>query len=341
MGGILAAGNRVMLKPSELTPMTSDVLRSLIAEYFAEDEIHVVTGGADVAARFAALPFDHLLFTGSTPVGRRVAQAAAVNLVPVTLELGGKSPVLVSESAPLREVASKVMFAKSTNAGQICLAPDYLLVHRSRRDTLVSEFKQAARALYPNGAASKDYVNIITERHAQRLRAHLEDAVGRGNPVIPLFDGPESEDPRCLAPQLVLIGAEGGSIMEEEIFGPVLPVVAVEGMADAIQRVGSRARPLAVYYFGNNRAEIELITREVACGGLVINDLMMHFLQDDLPFGGVGDSGMGGYHGAEGFERFSHAKSVFKQSNFADLGQLLRPPYGARMARLLKMQIRH
>jgi len=153
-------------------------------------------------------------------------------------------------------------------------------------------------------------------------------------------DGPESEDPRCLAPRLVLIGGEGGSIMEEEIFGPVLPVVAVDGMADAIHRVGSRARPLAVYYFGNNRAEIELITREVACGGLVINDLMMHFLQDDLPFGGVGDSGMGGYHGPEGFERFSHAKSVFKQSNFADIGQLLRPPYGARTARLLKMQIR-
>ncbi|HWS63670.1 MAG TPA: aldehyde dehydrogenase family protein [Steroidobacteraceae bacterium] len=340
MGGILAAGNRVMLKPSEFTPMTSDVLRSLIAQYFAEDEIHVVTGGADVAARFAALPFDHLLFTGSTPVGRRVAQAAAVNLVPVTLELGGKSPVLVSESAHLSEVASKVMFAKSTNAGQICLAPDYVLVHRSRRDALVSELKKAARALYPNGAASKDYVNIITERHAQRLRAHLEDAAARGNPVIPLFDGPESEDPRCLAPRLVLIGGEGGSIMEEEIFGPVLPVVAVDGMADAIHRVGSRARPLAVYYFGNNRAEIELITREVACGGLVINDLMMHFLQDDLPFGGVGDSGMGGYHGPEGFERFSHAKSVFKQSNFADIGQLLRPPYGARTARLLKMQIR-
>lgn len=340
MGGILAAGNRVMLKPSDLTPTTSDVLRSLIAQYFAEDEIHVVTGGADVAARFAALPFDHLLFTGSTPVGQRVAQAAAVNLVPVTLELGGKSPVLVSESAHLSEVASKVMFAKSTNAGQICLAPDYVLVHRSRRDALVSELRKAARALYPNGAASKDYVNIITERHAQRLRAHLEDAVARGNPVIPLFDGPESEDPRCLAPQVVLIGGEGGSIMEEEIFGPVLPVVAVDAMADAIHRVGSRARPLAVYYFGNDRAEIELIIREVACGGLVINDLMMHFLQDDLPFGGVGDSGMGGYHGPEGFERFSHAKSVFKQSNFADVGQLLRPPYGVWMARLLKMQIR-
>jgi coniferyl-aldehyde dehydrogenase len=340
---MLAAGNRIMIKPSELTPRTSDALAHLIAGYFDADEIHVVTGGADVAAEFSALPFDHLLFTGSTAVGRRVAQAAAPNLVPVTLELGGKSPVLVGDGADLAAVAAKVIFAKTTNAGQICLAPDYVLVGRSRRDEFVRELQRSAAVLYPEGLASPDYANLITVRHMQRLRAHLEDAARRGNRVIPLFDefrGP-THDPRRLGPSLVLIDADGGTIMDEEIFGPLLPVVAVDDFSDALREVASRPRPLAVYYFGTDRREIERVSTEIVCGGLVVNDLMMHFLQDDLPFGGVGDSGMGSYHAAEGFRRFSHATAVFEQSRWLDLGRLLRPPYGDLMARLLKMQIRH
>jgi coniferyl-aldehyde dehydrogenase len=342
LGGMLAAGNRVMIKPSELTPRTSDALRSLIAASFAADEIHVVTGGADIAAEFSALPFDHLLFTGSTAVGRRVAQAAAPHLVPVTLELGGKSPVLVSDSADLAAVASKVIFAKTTNAGQICLAPDYVLVSRSRRDEFVRELQRAAAVLYPSGLASPDYANVISEHHVQRLRAHLDDAARRGNRIIPLFDAGRgaSSDPRRLEPSLVLIDAEGGTVMEEEIFGPILPVVAVDNLPHALRLVASRSRPLAVYYFGSDRGEIERVSTEIVCGGLVVNDLMMHFLQDDLPFGGVGDSGMGAYHAEEGFRRFSHATSVFEQSRWVDLGWLLRPPYGARIARLLKMQIK-
>ncbi len=345
LGGLLAAGNRVMIKPSELTPRTSDTLKDLVARYFAADELHVVTGGPDVAAAFAALPFDHLLFTGSTAVGRRVAVAAAPHLVPVTLELGGKSPVLVSDTADLAAVAAKVMFAKTTNAGQICLAPDYVLVSRSRRDELVRELQSSAAALYPAGLASPDYANVISARHAERLRAHLDDATRRGNRVIPLFGrgtgaSPGGTDPRRLAPSLVVIDTEGGTIMEEEIFGPILPVVAVDDFADALRQVASRSRPLAVYYFGSDRREIERITTGIVCGGLVVNDLMMHFLQDDLPFGGVGDSGMGSYHAEEGFRRFSHATAMFEQSRWIDLGWLLRPPYGERIARLLKMQIK-
>ncbi len=340
LGGMLAAGNRVMLKPSELTPRTSSCLRDLIARYFGADEIHVVTGGPDVAAAFASLPFDHLLFTGSTAVGRRVAQAAAPNLVPVTLELGGKSPVLVSDTADLAAVASKVMFAKTTNAGQICLAPDYVLVSRSRREQFVSELERSAAALYPAGLASPDYANVISERHAQRLRAHLDDARLRGNRVVPLFTAGGAYDPRRLEPALVLVDADGGTIMDEEIFGPILPVVAVDDFSDALRRVTARPRPLAVYYFGDDRGEIERLGTEVVSGGLVLNDLMMHFLQDDLPFGGVGDSGMGSYHAEEGFRRFSHATAVFEQSRLVDLGWLLRPPYGDRIARLLKLQIR-
>jgi coniferyl-aldehyde dehydrogenase len=345
LGGMLAAGNRVMIKPSELTPRTSQTLKDLIARTFGADEIHVVTGGPEVAAAFSALPFDHLLFTGSTAVGRRVAEAAAPHLVPVTLELGGKCPVIVSDSADLAQAAAKVMFAKTTNAGQICLAPDYVLVSRARREAFVRELQRSAAALYPSGLASPDYANVITQRHVQRLRAHLEDAALRGNRVIPLFGsgggaGSGGADPRRLEPSLVLIEADGGTLMEEEIFGPILPVVAVEDLSGALRQVASRSRPLAVYYFGSDRREIERLTTEIVCGGLVVNDLMMHFLQDDLPFGGVGDSGMGSYHAEEGFRRFSHATAVFEQSRWIDVGWLLRPPYGERITKLLKMRIK-
>jgi len=340
MGGLLAAGNRVMLKPSELTPATSETLHRLVAKFFDVSEVSVVTGGGDVAAEFCRLKFDHILFTGSTQVGRLVAQSAAANLVPVTLELGGKSPVLVSDTASLAKAASRVAFGKLTNAGQICIAPDHVFIHARHTDEFVNQLRTAAMAMYPDGVASKDYVNIISERHAARLRAHLSDAAARGSRVIPLFDDDRSADPRCLAPQVVVMGRDGGSLMDEEIFGPLLPVVEVDSLQDALQRVRARPRPLALYYFGDDPQEIAQVTRETACGGLVINDVMTHFLQDDLPFGGIGDSGSGSYHGREGFEHFSHAKSVFTQSTFVDVGRLIRPPFGRRTGRVLKMQLR-
>jgi coniferyl-aldehyde dehydrogenase len=341
MGGILAAGNRVLIKPSEFTPATAAVLQQLIGKYFDASEIAVVTGDAAFAAAFSALPFDHLLFTGSTSVARHIASAAAPNLTPLTLELGGKSPVVVGDTADLDVVAKKVLFAKTMNAGQICLAPDYLVIRADRRDQLVDAIKRAAQAMYPQGAASADYVNIINTRHAARLRGYLDDAQQRGNRVIPLFpEKNNSVDARCLPPHLVLIDGDGGSILGDEIFGPLLPIVAVPSFTEIPAVIARHSRPLALYYFGHDRHEIATLTNTVACGGMVVNDLLVHFLQDDLPFGGVGDSGMGSYHGREGFLRFSHAKAVFTQAR-PDIGALLRPPYGKRFRRLLDMQIGH
>jgi coniferyl-aldehyde dehydrogenase len=342
LGGILAAGNRVMLKPSELTPATAETLQTLIAAAFAPEEIAVVTGAADVAAEFTRLPFDHLLFTGSTAVGRKVAAAAAANLVPTTLELGGKSPVLVSATANLPDLAEKLLFAKTMNAGQICLAPDYVLVQADQVDTLVQHLRTAATRMFPQGLASPDYVNIISPRHVQRFRAYLTEAEAGGNTVIPLF-GPEPaahhyQADRRLAPCLVLMRGTPGAIMQEEIFGPLLPLVVVPDFAAALAQIQARSSPLALYYFGTDAGEIRTLQQRVRCGGMVVNDLLSHFLQDDLPFGGVGDSGMGAYHGYEGFERFSHKKAIFVAPRM-DVGKLLRPPYGALLRRYLTFEL--
>jgi coniferyl-aldehyde dehydrogenase len=214
------------------------------------------------------------------------------------------------------------------------------MVSRPFVPELLRELRGATQALFPEGLSAKDYVNIISERHAARLRAHLADAQARGNQVIPLFESSGGGDSRALAPHLVVIGEDGGSIMEEEIFGPILPVIGVDSMADALRYVAGRPRPLALYYFGNDAAEISRVSQHIVCGGLVINDLMTHFLQDDLPFGGVGESGSGSYHGYEGFQHFSHATAVFTQSRWFDVGRLLHPPFGRRTAQLLKMQIK-
>lgn len=338
LGGVLAAGNRVMLKPSEFTPATSDVLHELICQYFDVEEIAVITGGADVAQSFTRLPFDHLLFTGSTSVGRKVAEAAAPNLVPTTLELGGKSPVMISATADINQIATKLMFAKTMNAGQICLAPDYVLVQASQLDTLTTALKQVARQLFPEGVDNTDYVNMISVRHAERLRSLLKEAVDNGNEVVPLFEQVATNDARRLAPHLVIMKGEQGQIMEEEIFGPVLPIVVVDSFADALSVVQAKSSPLALYYFGDNQQEIQTLENQVRCGGMVINDLLTHFLQDDLPFGGVGDSGMGQYHGREGFDQFSHKKSIFVSPRW-DLGKIMRPPYSNSLRRYLKVEL--
>lgn len=339
MGGILAAGNRVLLKPSEYTPATSELLRTLIAKYFHENEIAVVTGDAELSAAFSRLPFDHLLFTGSTSVARHVARSAADNLVPTTLELGGKSPVVIGASADLNAVAKKLLFAKTLNAGQICLAPDYVLIAPERREKLIEALRATAAQLFPDGIASPDYVNIITRRHAARLQSLLLHAEQDGNRVTPLFDRAESGDERALIPSVIRIDNKDTDIMREEIFGPLLPILGVAGLDATIAEINSRPRPLALYYMGSDRREIEMLTARVACGGMVVNDLLFHFLQDDLPFGGIGDSGMGSYHGREGFLRFSHAKSVYTQSPF-DIGALLRPPYTERFRKLVQFQLK-
>ncbi|WP_342806357.1 coniferyl aldehyde dehydrogenase [Alteromonas sp. M12] len=339
LGGIFAAGNRAMLKPSEYTPRTSALMADLIADYFAPDELAVIQGGADIASEFCSLPFDHLLFTGSTQVGAKILQATAPNLVPTTLELGGKSPVIIADDADIAEVAQKVAFAKTSNAGQICIAPDYVLLTNKHRQPFIDEYKKAVLRMFPDGAASPYFTNIINTNHSLRLREILIDAANAGNQVIDIFSKPIQEvDERYVAPAIIDVNNHDCRLMREEIFGPLLPIVTVENPIEALNFVQQRPKPLALYLFSHKQKLINQVTEEVACGGMVVNDLLLHFLQDDMPFGGVGPSGMGAYHGKEGFKTFSHAKSIFIAPKF-DVGRFLRPPYGKLFTKLIDHEI--
>jgi coniferyl-aldehyde dehydrogenase len=325
----LAAGNRAMIKPSEITPATSELLASLVRQTFDEDEVAVVTGDATVGAAFAALPFDHLFFTGSTAVGRAVMRAASEHLVPVTLELGGKSPVLIDRGQPLERVAADIAYGKLANAGQTCVAPDYVLVHESDLEQFIKAWGPAVETLYPRGPASEDYTSIVSARHYERLRLLLKDARERGARVVETGVSPESAQTRAhtLAPTLVFDVDDDMRIMQEEIFGPVLPVVTYREFSEAIAYVNARPRPLALYYFGSSASNRSRVLTETTSGGVTLNGTLMHYVQDDLPFGGVGASGLGAYHGIEGFRAFSHQKSVFDVGRWNG-GVLLRPPFG-------------
>lgn len=330
----LAAGNRVMLKPSERTPCTSALMAERVAEAFAADEFCVVTGGVDVAAAFAALPFDHLFFTGSTAVGRQVAAAAAANLVPTTLELGGKSPCVVDASCRLAEAAPRIAHGKLLNAGQTCIAPDYVLAPAALHAPLAEALAQAMARLFPTIAGNPDYTALVDERQARRLARLLADAAGRGADVRVL--GQDSADGRQMAPRLVLGATPDMALMQEEIFGPVLPVLACERPADAVRFINARPRPLALYWFGEDRAARDLLLQQTTSGGVTLNDTLVHIAHPRLPFGGVGDSGWGVSHGEAGFLRFTHEKAVLRQSRWS-LGGLLHPPYGPRTERLLAL----
>jgi coniferyl-aldehyde dehydrogenase len=337
----LAAGNRAMIKPSELTPATSDLLVSLIAQTFSEDEVAVVTGDAAVGAAFAALPFDHLFFTGSTAVGRAVMRAASEQLVPVTLELGGKSPVLVDREQPLARVATDIAYGKLANAGQTCVAPDYVLLHETEVDGFVEAWGNAVATLYPEGPASPDYTSIVNVRHYERLRGLLDDARAKGARVVETGPSPEQATRRThtLPPTLVLNVHDGMRIMQEEIFGPVLPIVTYRELADAIDFVNARPRPLGLYYFGSSAANRRQVLTRTTSGGVTINGTLLHYPQDDLPFGGVGASGFGAYHGIEGFRAFSHQKAVFEVGRWNG-GALLRPPFGRLTNLILSFMLR-
>jgi coniferyl-aldehyde dehydrogenase len=330
----LAAGNRAMIKPSELTPASSALLAALLSEVFTDEQVAVVQGGADIGAAFAALPFDHLLFTGSTPVGRAIMKAAAEHLVPVTLELGGKSPAVIERGHAVTAAAS-IAYGKLANAGQTCIAPDYVLLHDSDVELFVAAFDAAVRRLYPGGAVSDDYTSIISERHHERLVALLEDARAKGARLVPVGHQPEQARTRArtVAPTVVLGVTDEMQIMQQEIFGPLLPLRSCAGVDEAIAYINARPSPLALYYFGpggRNRAQLLAQTRS---GNVTVNNTLMHYAQDDLPFGGVGDSGIGAYHGFEGFKALSHAKGVLVQGRWSP-SNLLRPPFG-RMARLI------
>lgn len=337
----LAAGNRAMIKPSEFTPETSDLLARLLADVFPEEQVAVITGDAPVGAAFSAQPFDHLIFTGSTQVGRAVMKAASANLVPVTLELGGKSPVIVSKGYALDHAATGIAYGKLANGGQTCIAPDYALVHEDEIAAFTSAYDKAVAALYPNGPASDDYTSIINDRHYARLTGLIDDARAKGARILEVGRTASQAAPRphTLAPTLVLDVRDDMQIMQDEIFGPVLPVVSYRDIDEAIAYVNARPRPLALYYFGRNDDDQRKVLSRTTSGNATINGTLMHYAQEDLPFGGVGPSGMGAYHGVEGFRALSHAKGIYVQGRWNG-GALLRAPFGWLADTALKVMLR-
>ena len=329
---VFAAGNRAMIKPSEFTERTSELMAQLTAEYFAPEEVAVVTGGPEVAAAFSSLPFDHLVFTGSTATGRRVMQAAAANLVPVTLELGGKSPVIMGRSADFARAGERIAIGKMLNAGQICLAPDYMIVPEDKQDEAVAGVVGAATAMYPRLLDNDDYASIVSDRHFERLQGLVEDARGKGAEVIEV--NPAGEDfananQRKMPLTILKNVTEDMAAMQEEIFGPVLPVMTYKALDQAVDYVNDHDRPLGLYYFGEDKGEQERVLTRTISGGVTTNDVVFHVSMEDLPFGGVGPSGMGSYHAIEGFREFSHARAVYHQPKI-DIAKLagLKPPYG-------------
>jgi len=335
----LAAGNRAMLKLSEHTPKFSALFAGMMEEAFNEDEVAVILGDVHAARAFCGKPFDHLLFTGSTSVGREVMAAAARNLTPVTLELGGKCPVVVTPDANLQEVAERVMFGKLCNAGQTCVAPDYVLLPRGREAEFAALAHQATMRFYPTLQSNPEYTSIINEPHAQRLRRYIGDAQSQGARVHALHDEAVPLGSRKFAPLAFTGVTDSMLIMQDEIFGPLLPLVPYDSVAEAIGYVNRHPRPLALYVFGRDRQAIDAVLGGTVTGGAVVNDVMMQVIQNDLPFGGVGASGMGHYHGREGFDTFSKLKAVFRQSAING-GFLLRPPrHQGRLRRMVEMMI--
>lgn len=331
----IAAGNHVYLKPSEHTSRTARWLRELLAEVFPEDRVAVALGGADIGAAFAALPFDHLVFTGSTAVGRKVMAAAAQNLTPVTLELGGKSPAIVCPDFPIEQAAARLATGKWLNSGQTCIAPDYVLIDAPRRDALVEALRAQVQARYAGGNAD-DYTRIINDGQFQRLDGYLDEARAKGLEVIALQAG--SNDERMLPPTLVIEPGDDVRVMQDEIFGPILPVKSYRTLDEAIAYVNAHARPLALYPFSHDRGSVERILRDTLAGGVTVNDTLIHCGINALPFGGVGASGMGAYHGKAGFDAFSKQLPILWQSRWAG-SDLLKPPY-SKVERFIRLLVR-
>jgi acyl-CoA reductase-like NAD-dependent aldehyde dehydrogenase len=341
MIGALAAGNRVMVKMSEFAPRTAGVFAGLIESAFAPEEVAVVQGDAAIGEAFSRLPFDHLLFTGSARVGRAVMRAAADNLTPVTLELGGKSPAIVGPEYPLERAAERIVVGKTLNAGQTCIGPDYVLLPKGTTEAFVDGARKVVDTCYPALPVNPDYTTIGHTAHFDRLVKLLDDARAKGAQVVPLAAPPAEADRarRFFAP-LALTGVHDGmAVMREEIFGPLLPIVEYGNWDEAIALVAARPRPLALYVFEKNRQSVERVLRQTHAGGVTVNDTIVHIAQDSLPFGGVGESGMGRYHGQEGFETFSHCKAVFQQSDLNTLG-LFKPPYGRVFDTLVRALLR-
>lgn len=344
LADVLGAGNRAMIKPSEFNPKTVELLRKLFTEYFDESEIAIIAGDAEIGAAFSSLPLDHIIFTGAGHVGKLVMQAAAKNLTPVTLELGGKSPVIVSASADLAKAADQIMSVKAINAGQICISPDYCFVPRDSVDEFVDACRNTVSEQFPTVAENPDYVSMINARNYDRVKANIEEAKANGAKVVALSPADESWDDRerhKIPIHLVIDPSDDITVMQEELFGPIMCIKPYDQIDDCITAINDRPRPLALYYFGKDKAEQRQVIANTMSGGMCINDLGVHFACDDMPFGGVGASGMGHYHGREGFKTFSHAKSVLKQGpvNLQKLSGML-PPYGEKIDNIMSRMIK-
>ena len=344
LADVLGAGNRAMIKPSEFTPQTGELMKELFARYFEESEIAVVTGGPQVGAAFSALQLDHIIFTGATSIGLLVMQAAAKNLVPVTLELGGKSPVIVSEDCDIQLAAERIISGKAMNGGQLCVSPDYCFVPQSRLEAFIRRCKEVIAEQFPTVQDNPDFVACINERHFQRVKTYIEEASEHDTRVIPLCNQGEefsSPDQHKIALHLLVDPADELACMQDEIFGAVLNIKTYENLDTVLDFINARERPLALYYFGRDKQEQSRVISETISGGVSVNTIAMHVACDDMPFGGVGHSGMGNYRGRDGFRTFSHARSVY-QEGFVDLAKLAGtlPPYGEKVAKMLDSQIK-
>jgi len=343
LAGAFAAGNRVMIKPSEFTPATSELMTRMFKEAYDETEVAVVSGGPAVGEAFSRQPFDHLLFTGATSIAYHVMRAAAENLVPVTLELGGKSPVIISDKAQMEDAAAKVMAGKTMNAGQICLAPDYVFVPENKVDAFIGEAQKAVTKMYPTLKDNPDYTSVINQRHFDRLHSYLDDAKEKGAKIVELNPANEdfSQQPHHKIPPTIVVNpGDDMKIMQDEIFGPLLPVKSYKKVEEALDYINAHPRPLGLYHFSPDENEQRDVLTRTTSGGVTLNDVIMHVAQEDLPFGGVGPSGMGSYHGVDGFKAFSHAKSVYTQAKAKFVTELFRPPFGAKTRKTLASQIK-
>lgn len=345
LANILAAGNRAMIKPSEFTPTTSALMAEIVSSAFDPSELVVFNGGPEVGQAFSALPFDHLIFTGATSVARHIMSAAAENLVPVTLELGGKSPVIISRSADIAEAVQRVMVGKTLNSGQVCIAPDYLMVPEESLEQVIDEATKTVAEMYPSILENKEYTAMVNDRHFQRISKNLDDAEKRNIRSVTINPADEdfSKNPtQKIAPTLVINPGDDAMCMQDEIFGPILPIKTYQKFEETIDYINNHPRPLAAYFFGKDKAEEKRFLTGTTSGGVSINDVMFHMLQKDIPFGGIGPSGMGAYHGIEGFKTFSHAKGVYRQPNripFAKMAGFM-PPYGEASEKSIRQKVK-
>ncbi|MBM7061869.1 coniferyl aldehyde dehydrogenase [Pseudomonas sp. UL073] len=339
LAGALAAGNRVMIKPSEFTPQTSELMARMIRSVFSEDEVAVVTGGPEVGQAFCSQPFDHLLFTGATSIGKHVMRAAAENLVPVTLELGGKSPTIISRSADLKAAVTKIITGKMHNAGQICLAPDYVFVPEELLEEFIATAKTVLGSYFPTLKDNPDFTSVINARHFQRLQGYLSEAREAGVELIELNPAGEDFSDQAhhkIAPTLLRNPGDELKVMQDEIFGPLLPIKPYHTIQQVVAYINAHPRPLGLYYFGNDAAEEQFVLTRTTSGGVTINEVIKHVTVESLPFGGVGPSGMGAYHGKDGFKTFSHAKAVYRPIDGPDL---MRPPYVEQVRQIVSSLI--